>query len=167
MAASQKGVEVMDIKDSGSRREFDEVGGHIPVRDMAEGKGRFDLVPVSALGTVCESDDFIYNMGCFQNSGDAGYLENALEELVDNFYEGEYARMALDLAQHFEKGLNKYGANNWQGIPVWSFFDSAMRHYCKALAKWDDEPHLISCVWNVVCAIWTCKHMPELNGFKR
>ena len=35
----------MEIKDSGERREFD--GG--AVRDMAEGKGRFDLLPMCTL----------------------------------------------------------------------------------------------------------------------
>lgn len=47
------------IKDSGERRQFyDENGNPLAVRDMAEGKGRFDLMPWAALMEVskhCEN----------------------------------------------------------------------------------------------------------------
>ena len=45
IAVSEKGKITMEIKDSGNRREFN-TGA---VRDMAEGKGRMDLLPHSAI----------------------------------------------------------------------------------------------------------------------
>lgn len=28
-----------------------------------------------------------------------------------------------------------------------------------------DEPHDRAFCWNIMCAIWTCKHKPELNEY--
>ena len=52
------------IKDSGNRREF-ESGA---VRDIQEGKGRCDLMPLDIVGHILNSDEigYIYS---FQNSG--------------------------------------------------------------------------------------------------
>ena len=61
----------------------------------------------------------------------------------------------------------KYGENNWQkGIPVHCYIDSAVRHYLKFLRGDQDEPHDRAFAWNIMCAIWTCEHKPELNEYK-
>ena len=74
--------------------------------------------------------------------------------------------MLLEVAIHFEEGAKKYGENNWQkGIPVQRYIDSAVRHYLKLLRGDDDEPHNRAFCWNIMCAIWTCKHKPELNDY--
>lgn len=54
----------MKLKDSGSRREF-ETGA---VRDMAEGKGRMDLLPFGALIEVSK----LYEKGC-EKYGERNY----------------------------------------------------------------------------------------------
>ncbi len=46
----------MEIKDSGARREF-ETGA---VRDIADGKGRCDLLPLDVVGYILDDDVFIY-----------------------------------------------------------------------------------------------------------
>lgn len=74
----------------------------------------------------------------------------------------------LEVAKHFEDGAKKYGENNWQkGIPVKCYIDSAVRHYLKYLRGDTDEPHDRAFVWNILCCIWTCKHKPELNDYKK
>ena len=74
--------------------------------------------------------------------------------------------MYLEVAKHFEEGAKKYGEYNWQkGIPVKCYIDSAVRHYLKWLRGDTDEPHDRAFCWNILCAIWTCKHKPELNDY--
>ena len=63
-------------------------------------------------------------------------------------------------------GALKYGENNWQkGIPTHCYVDSAVRHYLKFLRGDKDEPHDRAFIWNLLCCIWTCEHMPELNDY--
>jgi hypothetical protein len=48
------------IKDSGERRQFfDADGNPLAVRDMAEGKGRFDLMPWAALMEVAKHCEMV------------------------------------------------------------------------------------------------------------
>ena len=76
--------------------------------------------------------------------------------------------MLLETAKHFEQGAKKYGDYNWQkGIPVKSYIDSAVRHYLKHLRGDADERHDRAFVWNILCCIWTCKHKPELNDYRK
>jgi hypothetical protein len=158
----------MKIKDSGARTEF-ETGA---VRDIQEGKGRCDLMPLDVVADYFANGynhqihatvfDYIYE---FQTTGDAINLVIALGKFVENHW-GEGKTMLLEVAIHFEVGAKKYGENNWQkGIPVKRYIDSAVRHYLKWLRGDDDEPHCRAFVWNIMCAIWTCKHKPELNDY--
>jgi hypothetical protein len=74
--------------------------------------------------------------------------------------------MLLEVSKHFEEGAEKYGENNWQkGLPVKCYINSAVRHYLKWLRGDKDEFHDRAFCWNVICAIWTCKHKPELNDY--
>lgn len=139
------------IKDSGERRTFD-TGA---VRDMAEGKGRFDIMPLLEIGEELE-DEFLIHMAL-------EHYETAFRTVADMFWVNRYEAM-LDLAQHFENGLKKYGKDNWKkGIPVDSYIDSSVRHYCKAKAGWKDEPHERACLWNLICLIWTIRHHKPEN----
>ena len=98
---------IVTIKDSGQRTEFPSGA----VRDMAEGKGRMDLLPAHGL---------------------------------------------LRLSQLFEQGAQKYGERNWEkGIPIASFIDSGLRHIMKYMAGIEDEDHLVSAAWNLLCAVDT------------
>lgn len=162
------------IKDSGERRVF-ESGA---VRDMAEGKGRFDLIPidvVSELVASCEGytqqftivPGLYETIGRFMKTGDVSNLYDVLSAAAEDRYENVYSAL-LDLAKHFEDGAKKYGENNWQkGLPVNSYIDSALRHLTKDCAGWTDEPHYRAFLWNITCAIWTAEHHPHLNPYKK
>ena len=161
----------MTIKDSGERREFT-TGA---VRDIQEGKGRCDLMP---LDLVCH----IYLgksphggrglvLGCIQEFMDTNqttHLVDALEHFLlhDNPWDGNWSTLFLEVSKHFEEGAKKYGEHNWQkGIPTHCYIDSAVRHYLRWLRGDEDEPHDRAFVWNILCCIWTCTHKPKLNDY--
>ncbi len=159
------------IKDSGERRHF-ESGA---VRDIQEGKGRCDLLPLDVMADVWEkcycgneSDIFEY-IDKFKVTSDFGYLFTVLERAAFMYEEsGVFATMFLEVSKHFEEGAKKYGEYNWQkGIPTHCYIDSAVRHYLKYLRGDKDEPHDRAFVWNILCCIWTCKHKPELNDYAK
>ena len=157
----------MNIKDSGERREFD-TGA---VRDIHEGKGRCDLLPLDVIAECyrrefpCDDTFEIFeNLHEFTQTGDTGSLYKVLTKREP--FE-VWSDMFLEVAIHFEEGCKKYGDNNWKkGIPVRCYIDSAVRHYLKWLREDKDEPHNRAFCWNILCAIWTCKHKPELNDYK-
>ena len=162
-------IEEPRILDSGNRREF-ESGA---VRDIQEGKGRCDLLPLDVVADIYgffneeepEIYEIFYNIFDFQKKGDVTCLQLALDAFD---YFGNYANMFLEVAKHFEEGCKKYGENNWQkGIPVHCYIDSGVRHYLKFLRGDKDEPHDRAFCWNLMCAIWTCKHKPELNEYAK
>lgn len=154
------------ILDSGNRREF-ETGA---VRDMQEGKGSCDLLPLEEVAWILgglEADCIIEKIYQFTQMNSITCLYEAIE-LFRNMLGIATETMILDLAKHFENGAKKYGERNWEkGIPVRCYIDSAVRHYLKYLRGDTDEPHDRAFVWNIVCAIWTCKHKPELNEYAR
>ena len=148
------------ILDSGNRRTF-ETGA---VRDIQEGKGRCDLLPLRPIYDMLR-DGVLYDINLFKSSGDPSCLSEALCEFASG-YDDLYT-MLLEVSVHFEQGAKKYGENNWQkGIPVHCYIDSAIRHYFKFKRGDEDERHDRAFVWNLLCAIWTCHEMPELNEYK-
>ena len=150
------------IKDSGERREF-ETGA---VRDMSEGKGRFDLIPLEILGSLA-ADVFIKCIAEYTTTGEQWYLHNATEILIAECFPTPY-HAYIELAKHFENGAKKYGEYNWQkGIEARSYIDSAVRHYCKHKSGFTDEPHAVAALWNCVCCLWTINNKPELNSFAK
>lgn len=162
------------ILDSGDRTEF-ESGA---VRDMREGKGRCDLLPLGVLGNLF-NDKFFNYIEDFQSDGEVVNLYKAIDffshhwtPIIDSVGKKQlehisYATMCLEVAKHFEEGAKKYGDDNWRkGIPAHVYIDSAVRHYLKFLAHWDDEPHDRAVAWNLLCCIWTCDNKPELNDYR-
>ena len=148
------------IKDSGNRREF-ETGA---VRDIQEGKGRCDLLPLDVVSNILNSAA-IYNISEFINTNDLIYLHRALS--TSNIFDNCHT-MLLEVSKHFEEGCKKYGENNWRkGIPTRCYIDSAVRHYLKYLRGDRDEPHDRAFCWNILCCIWTCIHKPELNDYRK
>lgn len=144
-----KGVLQMGIKDSGARRAF-ETGA---VRDMQNGKGRCDLMPLGVLG-IWNQSPTIKDLGSFQSSGRLKDLERAY---MDFCAERGWSRWTadLELSKHFEDGAEKYGENNWQkGLPVSCYIDSAVRHYLKWRRGDTDERHDRAFLWNIVCCGW-------------
>lgn len=160
------------IKDSGNRREF-ETGA---VRDIQEGKGRCDLLPLDVVLSYCtqmapntkfEFQHVMFlHIHNFVDTGNHEYLYRALANAAHMFKDDHYT-MLLEVSKHFEEGAKKYGEYNWQkGIPTHCYIDSAVRHYLKYLRGDKDEPHDRAFVWNILCCIWTCVHKPELNDYR-
>lgn len=149
------------IKDSGDRTEF-ETGA---VRDMREGKGRCDLMPLEVVAQMIHERDntnlVLAHIANFKTFGDTTYLYMALEN-CGMF--SDLQTMFLEVAKHFEEGAKKYGENNWQkGIPVYCYIDSAVRHYLKWLRGDTDEPHDRAFVWNLMCCIWEVDYREKSN----
>ena len=141
------------ILDSGTRREF-ETGA---VRDICEGKGRCDLLPLDVVGEWCHNDI----LGCvsqFQIHGTDVFLYEALKHFA-HMNDWDVPTLLLEVSKHFEEGCKKYGDNNWQkGIPANCYLDSALRHYLKWRRGDNDEPHDRAFVWNIMCCIWEVEY---------
>ena len=169
---------IAKILDSGNRREF-ETGA---VRDICEGKGRCDLMPLEIVeklislysrnDKLLNESSVIHEIHIFQCSGIVDSLFLALHafSLIDSVKAKwpDIYTMLLDVAKQFEDGAKKYGEYDWQkGIPTHCYIDSAVRHYLKFLRGDKDEPHDRAFVWNIMCCIWTCANKPELNDYPR
>ncbi len=69
----------------------------------------------------------------------------------------------MEVSKHAENGSRKYGEHNVDlGLPTHSFADSSLRHICKWIEGWDDEPHLLAAAWNLLWAIQMELKMPEM-----
>lgn len=165
-ACHEKAVSTMaGILDSGDRTKF-ETGA---VRDMREGKGRCDLMPLEVVSKFIgqwndRSEAVTWNLSMFQNTNSTSYLYSALGLFGDVTWKDQYS-MFLEVAKHFEDGAKKYGENNWQkGIPVHCYIDSAVRHYLKWLRGDKDEPHDRAFVWNIMCCIWEVDYHKKDTG---
>lgn len=152
------------IKDSGERRQF-ETGA---VRDIQEGKGRCDLMPLEVVAdiycTAYDKRDLIFEyISEFINNNYVGTtpLCHAIYQF-DILRYGCYETMMLEVSKHFEEGAKKYAPNNWKmGIPAYCYIDSAVRHYLKWKRGDEDEPHDRAFVWNLMCCIWEIDYSPR------
>ena len=152
------------IQDSGERRKFD-TGA---VRDISEGKGRCDLMPLELIGRHLE-DDILVNIGRYIYSGDERHLWTAMYSFsqaaayaAGEVWSGCYG-VILDVSHHYEEGAKKYKERNWeQGIPLHSFIDSAVRHYLEYKSGYVDERHDRAFYWNLLGALWTQENKPEM-----
>ena len=145
------------IQDSGTRREF-ETGA---VRDIAEGKGRCDLLPLDVVAEWADTP-ILKHIDEYIRSGNLANLLVAISTFKYEHYNDGYTAV-LELAKHFEEGAIKYAERNWeQGIPLHCYIDSGVRHYIKLLRGDTDEPHDRAFLWNMYCAIWTHKHLPQM-----
>lgn len=161
------------IKDSGNRREF-ETGA---VRDIQEGKGRCDLLPLDVVAKLTsffnindyEQDiveDILYYINNFIETNEVDFLCIALNDF-SLLNHKDFSTMILEVSIHFEQGAKKYGEYNWQkGIPVNCYIDSAIRHFLKFLRGDEDEPHDRAFVWNLLCCIWEVMHNGTKNNKK-
>ena len=147
----------MILPDSGERRQFDSGA----VRDIAQGKGRCDLMPLGVIGEWMNDDCLVY-INEYLYKGDLNHLWKAYVTFLKHTELNAYSSL-LEVAKHFEDGAVKYGDRNWEkGIPVHCYIDSAVRHYLKFYRGDRDEPHDRAFMWNILCAMWTHEHHPEL-----
>jgi len=153
------------IKDSGKRREFN-TGA---VRDISEGKGRCDLLPLDIMseysytGQKRHIDEILLAINEYVRTGTIKSLFNVLDLISRKFYTFSDETMFLEVSKHYEEGCKKYGERNWEkGIPLHCYIDSAVRHYLKHLRGDKDEPHDRAFVWNILGAIWTHTNKPEM-----
>ena len=150
-------IQECSIKDSGTRREF-ESGA---VRDVAEGKGRCDLLPLDIIGQLM-GDEVLELIGLYIRDGEPLHLWRAIELFYPLVYRCRY-NMLLEVAKHYEEGAKKYAERNWEkGISLHCYIDSGVRHYLKWLRGDTDEPHDRAFVWNMLGAIWTQTNLPHL-----
>lgn len=155
----------MAILDSGERRHFD-TGAQ---RDMAEGKGRCDLLPLEVIAhllTVHRADgpqDMIINaINEYVRRGTLNALYAAIEMFIEKIGMDKSTAI-LEVSRQYEDGAKKYSDRNWEkGIPVHCYIDSGVRHYLKHLRGDTDEPHYRAFIWNMLGAIWTHINKPEL-----
>ena len=160
------------IKDSGNRTEF-ETGA---VRDIQQGKGRFDLMPLDIMSKVFAVEfadefeegsiaDVLKSIADFQRTGNKRWLCIAIAYYSQAVHVS-LPTLMLDVAKHFENGALKYGEHNWEkGIPVSRYIDSALRHLMKDLAGETDEDHAAAFIWNCMCAAWTMEHLPAMDDY--
>lgn len=147
-----------ELKDSGTRREFS-TGA---VRDIADGKGRCDLLPLEQVSAVIDSAT-IALLEQFMETGETGLLRSAILNFCKERSWGLPTAM-LEVSIHYEDGARKYAERNWEiGIPLHCFIDSAVRHYLKWRRGDIDEPHDRAVLWNLLGAWWTMDNHPELN----
>ncbi len=148
----------MEVKDSGARRKF-ETGA---VRDIAEGKGRCDLLPLLEIGDHLGSIVLI-KIGMFLKWSGVNHITEAVREFINVAY-GSHLTAILELSKQYEAGAKKYEERNWEkGIPTHCFVDSGVRHYLKWMRGDDDEPHDRAFLWNMFGLLWTIRNHPELD----
>lgn len=69
----------------------------------------------------------------------------------------------IRVSKHIEDSLTHYPERNWEkGIPMHSMIDSAFRHLAKYMDGAKDEDHLCAAATNLLMALWTEEHKPEL-----
>ena len=146
------------IQDSGKRREF--VSG--AVRDVDDGKGRCDLLPLKEVGDAlnCEA---IVHVGEFMESGDMDILNDIITHTAENLFGDKHTAM-LEVAMHYAEGAKKYEERNWEkGIDCHCYVDSYVRHTIKYLRGDKDERHDRAMLWNLLGLKWTIRNKPEYN----
>lgn len=149
----------MSIQDSGNRRQFSSGA----VRDIQEGKGRCDLLPLFQVAEYSNTAmpsirSELSHISSFMSSGNVSDLYRAIEAFIVEVYPNSQTAI-LELSKHYEEGAMKYGEHNWEkGIPLHCYIDSGVRHLLKYSRGDEDEPHDRAFLWNMFGAIWTCEH---------
>lgn len=151
----------MGILDTGKRRNFDSGA----VRDCADGRGRCDLLPLGIVAEVIDdrgTDKVCALLDFYVRTGAHSSIRHAIAAFLCLRGWDIHTAM-LEVAKHYEEGAKKYAERNWEkGIPLHCYIDSGVRHYLKFLRGDTDEPHDRAFLWNMLGALWTQEHKPEL-----
>lgn len=160
----------MEIKDSGERRQF-ESGA---VRDIQNGKGRCDLLPLEQVARFIELygdidttgglSEIINEIDNFMLTRQDTCIYSAINKFICYNYDEKYISAILSLSKHYEDGARKYDERNWEkGIPLHCYIDSGLRHLLKFYSDWKDEPHDRAFLWNMFGLLWTMKNKPDMD----
>lgn len=145
-----------DLLDSGARQQFDSGA----VRDIREGKGRMDLVPLELFGKRLK-DPIILALNTYIQKGDTDNLWTAYDLFIDLVGWDIYTSI-IEVSKQYEDGARKYAEDNWKkGMPVHCFIDSTARHYMKYRRGDQDEPHDRAVLWNIISGMWMHINKPE------
>ena len=153
-----------EILDSGARREF--ASG--AVRDIQDNKGRCDLLPLDVVARLIMGanepvDSILLSINSFVYTGDSNELLLAIHTFCRDHLRCDVYTALLEVAKHYEEGALKYQPRNWEkGIDLHCYIDSGVRHYLKYRRGDVDEPHDRAFIWNMLGALWTDRHKPEL-----
>ena len=111
--------------------------------------------------TYYPKDEVVEFINQYVRNGSIDSLYIAIRKFVDR--EGLHPSTAiLELAKHYEDGLQKYPERNWEkGISLKCYIDSGVRHYLRYMRGDKDEPHDRAFLWNMFGAIWTHRNRPE------
>ena len=166
------------ILDSGARREF--ASG--AVRDIQEGKGRCDLLPLKNISNFftylsnvrdlpkdennkkwVKYADILISLDAFMKNGNEACIIEAILDFCEGTFADPYTAV-LELSKHYEEGAKKYDERNWEkGISTHCYVDSGIRHLTKYLRGDQDEPHDRAFLWNMFGLLWTIENKPECN----
>lgn len=155
----------MQLHDSGNRTTFS-TGA---VRDIWEGKGRFDLLPLDIIGDHLH-DPILHLINKYIREGTTDSLWEAISLFGCQYYYSptlkatDWTELLMEVAKQYEAGAKKYSDRNWEkGQPIHCYISSAISHYLKTQRGDSEEPHARAFVWNILGALWTHKHLPHLR----
>lgn len=170
-------IGVPEIKDNsilvndGEMQVFvDGNGNELGQRNNQENKGRFDLMPLDIVanwldrqGVEKKYTDILRKIEEYKTSKSSEHLYDALTMFKDATKNTEYYILD-EVSIHYRDGARIYKEDNWRngGLPVKSYLSSATRHFSKFIFVHEDEPHHRGFIWNILGALWTIEHRPEL-----
>lgn len=163
------------LKDTGKRTVF-ETGSH---KEIVEGRGRYDLIPLEALGNLYERNntklDHMVSQVLF--SFHRALIAESAPQKIEHLYEAllefiNYTKKApthknlffytQELSKLYEAGAVKYAARDWEkGRPMEVFINSALRHLFQFLNNEKDEQHDVAFIWNTLSLIDTLRRLPS------
>jgi hypothetical protein len=154
------------VKDSGDRTVF-ATGS---VRDMqGEDKGSCHLLPLDTVALLFRESWFTKILRHVQNfidTGDDIELSLAIRDFC-SMEEMSLPEAMLQVSIHYKEGAEKYKPNNWKlGIPISSYISSGLRHLFKHVDGHIDEKHDRAFIWNMLGAMWTMEHKPEMDDLE-
>lgn len=147
-------------------------------KEIVEGRGRFDLLPLKTLG-----DYYIYTsapnsigsfIGEFLIFINQSLIEDTVDKKISELYNaiGMFSNSILstgitnkvpDLAKLYEAGSVKYTARDWElGRPMEIFINSALRHFFQYLDGETDEDHGTAVIWNLISCADTIRRLPSM-----
>lgn len=149
-----------ELKDSGERKQFNSGA----VRDIQEGKGRCDLLPIGIASSLMPTQlqaEILSEIHNFMQYKQDHHLFRAIQAFITYMGWDVYTAL-LEVSIHYEDGCIKYGERNWEkGIDLHCYINSGVRHLLKCFRGDKDEPHDRAFIWNMLGAIYTFAYLDK------